>query len=388
MCSDSGSIEEVGYMLKILVITTVKIGYDGLTNHIFSYIKNMDKSDIQVDLVSARDLDEKIAPQLNKVGFHDVYRIEYRDANQAKYFLKLRKLIQRNHYDIVHVHGNSATLAVDLLAAKMGGCKVRIAHSHTTACKHKIIHMCLKPLFFLCYTDGFACGHDAGRWLFGKRPFTVLPNGREIDKYRFDKAVREKYRRNLKLCNDTIAIGNIAAFVAMKNHKFIISVFNDLIKENSNYEMFLFGINGDTLESVKQQIQDLNLTDKIHYMGTQDNLQDYLQAMDLMVLPSLYEGFSSVIEWQINGLPCILSDTVTRDCDFLGNIKYLPINQGTKTWVDGILETDCNIDNRVISDVENIFTEAGFNIRSNSAELKKMYFEMVQRSRKKCGGST
>lgn len=249
-------------MLKVLIITTVKVGYDGLTNHIFSYIKNMDKADMQIDLVSARGIDEKIIPQLNQVGFHEVYRLEYRDSNQLKYLMDLKKLIKEKHYDIVHAHGNSATLAFDMFAATLAGCKARIAHSHNTSCQHKIFNACLKPFFKFGYTDGFACGQEAGRWLFGNRQFIVWPNGKEINKYKFNSRIRKEYRQKLSLNSEKIAIGHVAAFVKKKNHKFSISVFRDLNKENPEYEMFLFGIDGEALNDVEEQIKELGLEKK------------------------------------------------------------------------------------------------------------------------------
>lgn len=365
-------------MLRILVITTVKVGYDGLTNHIFSYISNMDKKDMQIDFVSARGIDEKIMPQLKSVGFHEIYRLEFRDTHHYRYFKDLLKLIKTNKYDIIHAHGNSATLAIDLAAARLAGCKVRIAHSHTTSCKHKVFNICLKPLFYMCCTDGFACGCEAGQWLFGNKPFKVLPNGKEIDKYRFNPTVREEYRRKLSLHDRKVAIGNVAAFEHKKNHKFLISLFQDLIQKDDRYEMYLFGIEGETLKDVNERIRASGLENKIHYMGTKDNIQDYMQAMDIMLLPSLYEGFPvSVIEWQINGLSCILSDTITRDCNFLGNIRFLPINKGTEPWVDEIMAMNCQLENRIIPNIEDIFTKSGYNIRSNAADLKKMYFELA-----------
>lgn len=364
-------------MLKVLLITTVKIGYDGLTNHIFSYIKSMDKSDIQIDLVSARGIDEQIEPQLEKVGFHQVYRLEYRDTNQFKYSKDLIKILKRNMYDIMHAHGNSATLAIEMLAGKISGCKVRIAHSHTTSCKHKFLNFCLKPTFNLCYTHGFACGKSAGKWLFGEKDFTILKNGKEIEKYKFNAEIRQKYRRILNLNDNNVAIGNVAAFVNMKNHKFMISFYCDLIKKDDRYKMYLFGIDGEALVEVKAQIRSLGMENRIYYMGTKDNIQDYMQAMDIMILPSLYEGFPvSVIEWQMGGLPCILSETITRDCNILGNIKYLPINQGTKPWVKEILNTDYNIENREINNINKIFTKAGFNIKLNASKLKQIYINI------------
>ena len=115
-------------------------------------------------------------------------------------------------------------------------------------------------------------------------------------------------------------------------------------------------------------------------MGTKGNIQDYIQAMDIMLLPSLYEGFPiSVIEWTINGLPCILSDTITRDINILGNIKYLPIDKGVKLWVNELLNVQIDIGQRDITNIEKIFTKAGFNIKSNAAKLKSIYFNLYKK---------
>lgn len=105
-----------------------------------------------------------------------------------------------------------------------------------------------------------------------------------------------------------------------------------------------------------------------------------MQAMDIMLLPSLYEGFPvSVIEWQINGLPCLVSDTISRDCNITGSVKFLPINQGTSPWVEAISNMDCNVEGREIPDIKDIFTSAGFDIETNAMELKKAYFDIANK---------
>lgn len=365
-------------MIKVLVITTVKIGFDGLTNHIFSYFKNIDKKDMQIDLVSARGIDEKIKPQLEDIGFNKIIRLEYRDKHQIKYYKQLKKLIKENKYDIVHVHGNSATLAVDMLAAKRAGVKVRIAHSHNTSCDHKIINGVLKRIFRRIYTDGFACGTEAGKWLFGNKEFTVIPNGKEIELYKYNSKIRERIRKELGINKETIAIGNVAAFVEKKNHIFLIEMFKKMIEKHQKYELFLFGIEGETLNSILEKIKEYKLEEKVHYMGTKTNIQDYLQAMDIMLLPSFYEGFPiSVIEWQINGLPCLLSNTITQDCNITGNVRFLPIDNGVDAWINEIEKIDISSEKRNID--YSIFEKKGFDIIANSKMLKKKYIELYEK---------
>ena len=367
-------------MIRILVVTTVRIGYDGLTNHIFSYIKNMDKTDMQVDLVSARGIDEKITPQLQTVGFHRIYRLESRDSNQIKYFLDLKNLIKKNKYHLMHVHGNSATLAVDMLAGVMGGCNVRIAHSHNTSCHHRVLNKLLSPLFLACCTDGFACSEDAGKWLFGSRPFKVIPNGKEIERYLFDPEKRIEMRNALKLQKANIAICHVAAFVPTKNHAFTLELFNELGKRAESFCLFLFGIDGVTLESVQYAIAQSPYRDRIHLMGAKDNIQDYLQAMDIMILPSFYEGFPiSLMEGQISGLHCAASDQISREVNITNRIVYLPICDGTMPWVNQLMKWKQEGIKRNTEGNYESFTEAGFNIKQNAEMLREQYLNMVQR---------
>lgn len=370
-------------MIKILVITTVEIGYDGLTNHIFSYIENIDKKDCIIDLVSARGIDNSIKDKLDTIGLNSIYRLEYRDSKPIAYFWELRKLIQKNKYDIVHVHGNSATLTVDLMAAYMAGCKIRIAHSHNSKCQHKVFDFVLRPIFNLSYTHGFACGKEAGNWMFGKKNFYIIPNGKKIMKYLYNSDIRKQYRSKLKLDTNIIALGNVAAFVRKKNHNFLLKVFHLLVSANSQkeYRLYLFGINGETLSEIEMTIKNLKLQDKVFIMGTVDNIEDYLQAMDIMLLPSLYEGLPvSVIEWQISGLPCILSNTITQECKILDNVHFLPITQGEKVWVDEIqnLNVSSYQNQRAKKEIIEIFKNAGFDIEENAKMLKNLYIQFYK----------
>lgn len=365
--------------MKILIVTTVAVGYDGLTSHIFSYVKNMNKADLIIDLVSARGLDDQIKQELNDIGFDNIYRLEYRDTNQIQYLIELIRLIKKNRYDILHAHGNSATLAVEMLAGFIGKCRIRIAHSHTTSCTHKWFHKLLKPLFNLCYTNGFACGIAAGEWLFGKKDFMVIPNGREISKYKFNSAIRGKYREKLNLNNDDIALVNIAAFEKHKNHKFLIDVYDGLLKKNENYELFLFGIAGSTLNCITEEIERRKLQKKIHIMGTRSNIQDYLQAMDILLFPSHYEGLAmTVLECQISGMPCILSNSITREVSILNTNVFLPINEGSDCWIEEIEKIDVKSAERNHVNAEKIFSDAGFNVEKNAANLKQIYFDILK----------
>lgn len=365
-------------MYKILIIATTKISYNGISNHILSYMELMDKSDILVDIlytVENNNLDDKLLNRINNCHFNHIYKMPYRKKHPFKYYKNLKKLIKENQYDLVHAHGNSNTLGIDLSAAKKSGCKVRIAHCHNTKSNYKIINKLLKNRFNKSYNVAFACGNDAGKWLFKNKPFTIIPNGKIIDDYLFNNDLRIKYRKELNLKDDDIALSHVGTINNIKNQLFLIEIFKDLIKINNHYKLFLIGPkNEDYYNLILNEIKNNKLENNIFYLGTKSNINEYLNAFDLMTLPSLYEGLPIVlIEWQINGLPTIVSNNVTKEACFNDNLKYLPLEK--ELWVKEIL--NINLD-RNKEDLKLRFSKAGYNLEDNVINLKKKYIELIE----------
>lgn len=366
--------------MRVLITLPVKIGFDGMTKQVLSLCKYMDKQDVEIDLLSCRGYDPKMKPFVEEAGFSHVYRMEYRDTKRLKYFIGLWRLIRRRKYDIVHANGQSATLAVEMLAAQLAGCKVRIAHSHNSMCLHKKAHRILKPLFKMTYNDAIACSKEAGEWLFEGKQYWLLNNGIDVDAFAFDEEKRKEYRKKLCLAHDDVAIGHVGAFEPWKNHCFLLEVFDELKKRDARYKLFLFGIDGSTKESILAKISQLELEKNVFYCGTTDRMADYLQAMDLMLLPSWYEGFPvTTVEWQANGLPCLISDTVKEGVMITDLVRQLPINQGSSPWIDTIIQYDNSLTERVSARYPEEIKAAGFDIRSNAAELKEHYLHKLSR---------
>lgn len=368
-------------MIKVLMILPVKIGFDGMTKQVLSYGKYMDKTRFVVDLVSCRGFDPKMKSQVDEAGFRHIFRLEYRDTNQLKYFLKLMHILKKEKYDVIHVNGQSATMAIEMVAAKLMGCKLRVAHSHNSRCLHKKAHNILKPIFKNTYNDAIACSKEAGDWLFENKPYWILNNGIDIDKFIFSQAKRSEYRKILKLSDSDIGVCHVGAFEPWKNHVFLIDVFEKLKVENSNYKLFLFGIDGSTKDTILSLIKEKKLDDNVIFMGTADNIYDYLQAMDLMLLPSWYEGFPvTVVEWQANGLSCIVSDTVTKDIkitDLVTQLPIEPIENSIETWKTEILKHDNKVDAFKRAAYYKIITDAGYNIKKNVATLGEHYIRKL-----------
>lgn len=355
---------------KVLIISTVGLIYDGITNVITSYLQAMDLSGLDVYVISTIKEEKDIVKKIENTGCH-IVKLPSRKTQTVSYFLKLITFIKKNHINVVHAHGNSGTLSIEMLAAWIGGSKKRIAHSHNTKCDQVKADKILRPIFNVLYTDGIACGEDAGRWLFGNRPFTILSNGRDIKLFSFDENIREKKRTELNLKSE-IAIGHVGGFFEQKNHRFLLEIFREILKKNPTVRFYLIG-DGPLRPEIESSALDLK--DNLTFVGTTSQIADYLQAMDGMLLPSLYEGLPLVaIEWQINGLPCVLSDKVTKECAFMDNCVFMSLNGNTEAWAREIIALVKSNDRIQSSKKAALETKIhGFDIQDGALKLRNIY---------------
>lgn len=359
---------------KIIIVSTVGLMYDGITSVIMSYLQAMNLEKFDIYVVSTIKSDNTIKKTILDLGCH-VIELPSRKTETLKYLLCLIKCIRTNQIEVLHAHGNSATLAIEMLAGWAGGCKKRIAHSHNTQCEQVQADKWLRPLFYLLYTDAFACGEDAGKWLFGTRSFIVLNNGRNLEKFAFDPHLREKMRLRYKIDSE-LAFGHVGGFNPQKNHKFVLDVFRAIIQEEPNAKCFFIGT-GPLKNVIEKQSTDLK--DNIIFVGNTDEVPAYLDMMDGMILPSLFEGLPLVaIEWQINGLPCILSDTITLQCAVTDELKFMSLDVSPYQWARRIIiDAKKNVAVRAEKSAESkeMVKRAGFDISENVKLLEKAYTE-------------
>ena len=365
--------------MKILIVNTVRFRLNGITSVIMNYYRNMNRTGMQIDFVVKNEISEEFRAELEGSGA-TVHYIP-RNSNPLKYMRQLYRVCKDGGYDVVHIHGNSAMMLLDVLPAVWARVPVRIVHSHNTTCSHVMLHKLLRPLFHRSYTHGFACGEDAGKWLYGRRPFTVLKNGIELAQYRYDPAVREEYRNQIG-AGDRTVIGHVGNFIEQKNHTFLLDWFAELVKEDDRYLLLLLS-DGALLDEMKAKAHRLGLDDKVLFMGKSTKARCYFQAMDLFVLPSLHEGLPVVlVEAQAAGLPCLVADTVAAEANLTGTLRYLPINS-TRVWVDAVRSTETAADRAAQSDawIEKI-TEAGYDVVANANCMKELYEEYCRQRKK------
>ena len=369
--------------MRVLVISTVRFRTNGITSVIMNYYRNMDRRKIQMDIVVINEVPEPLLKELEDGGT-GIFRLP-RKENPLSYRHSLLRLMRENQYDIVHIHGNSAMMALETWTAKCAGIPVRIAHSHNTTCTHPGLHKILYPLFARTYTHGLACGEEAGRWLFRNAPFEVVKNGIDLKRFGFSASVRTQYRVRTGAGSRTV-IGHVGNFIGQKNHEFLIRVFEKLQREEPGFLLWLIG-DGELMDAVKCQVHELGLDESVLFLGKTMEVEKYLQAMDLFVLPSRFEGLPVVlVEAQAAGLPCLVSDVVTDAADLTGQVKFLP-GGDVDVWMDAIrrIRADEGGQSRetVSGKAGEQITSAGYDISANAGRLIEQY----ERYRKETGGN-
>lgn len=360
-------------LLKVLIIATTRFELDGITNVILNYFRAMDKSDIVIDFVVPNDVREDLRAELEKYG-SNIYKIDQRNKKPILYLKKLIKLIRKNNYDIVHAHGNSCTLALEMYAAKKAYVKVRISHSHNTMCKYKFLHKILRNIFERCYTHAFACGEKAGKWLFNNKPFEIINNGIDIDRYSYNEAIRKEYRNKYNL-NGKRVVGHIGHFSYQKNHEFLIRVFSELYKLNKNYHLLLIG-DGELKNSIERQVKELGLSDVVTFTGKTLNVPQLMQAMDMIVMPSRFEGLPlTLIEAQAACLPCFVSDKISREVEVTNLIKFISLDASPKEWANLINGIKPINRSKIRESIYKQIVNAGYSINDNARRVKELYIK-------------
>ena len=359
---------------KIIRVAQVigKANSGGVESCIMNYYRHIDKTKVQFDFFVENTCKIIRKDKIEEMGGRVVIIPPY--TKIFKYIKELKRLFTEGNYDIVHSNMNALSVFT-LFAAWLAGIKVRIAHSHSTTNKKEwkknLIKNILKPFSKVFATDYFACSELAGRWLFGNRTFNkgkvkIITNAIEIDKFLFNEEIRNQMRKELNI-EDKFVVGHIGRFVEQKNHTFLVDVFYEVQKERPNSVLLLIG-DGPLLEEIKEKIKRLGIQDKVIFAGVHKHPERYYQAMDVFVLPSLYEGLGMVlIEAQVNGLPCIISNNIPQDAVYNQNVKEM-IEFRKEEYVEQIFNLFRNFESNL-----NLLKE--YDVNNQNVILKDFYLK-------------
>ena len=207
-----------------------------------------------------------------------------------------------------------------------------------------------------------------------KGEFEIINNGIDIIKYSFVIGQRASLRAKMSLSDNDTLIGHVGYFLALKNQSFLVDVFSELLKRDNNYHLVLIG-DGALRQEIEKKVDGLGLKHKVTFTGNINNVSDYLNAIDLIVMPSLFEGLPlTLVEQQANGLQCIVSDTITKEADKTGNLRFISLNAPVSEWVQAIENCNCKQGRELGSKkaVDDI-AKAGYSIQTEAKKLVDFY---------------
>ena len=322
-------------MLRVLQVLD-KISVDsGASIVVMNYYKALEQKRLTFDFMLNEEPNVETRAFIESKGSKIYIMPALKTGNTFKYIKALKTFYKEHEYQIIH--GHVANSAVFYFGRARKTARHRIIHSHNTRSSDNFIkrirNFALTRFIKNVATDYMACSKVAADFLFGKKNSAIiLNNAVDIVKFSYNPEKRDSIKTSLNT-GDKKVIGHIGRFSTQKNHKFLIDFFFELTKTNKNALLLLIG-SGDLYDSIKQKVREKGIEDKVRFTGIVDNAHEYLSAMDVFVLPSLFEGLPMTgVEAQINGLPCIFSDAVTRETQISDNTKFLPIDK-TKLWVD------------------------------------------------------
>lgn len=371
--------------IRVLHVTE-KLQAGGIENFIMNVYRNIDKENVSFDFMVTRDEKEFFEEEIQKLGGKkytidkkNIKNVFIRIIEESK---EIEKFLKENKYDVIHVHSGTPLRVFYLRAAKKAGVKKRIYHSHSAEVKgphnglrlKKIIFKLLRKLFKFYATDYFACSKLAGEWMYPnelikQQKVVVINNGIEIDKFKYNEQIRNEYRKSLDI-QDKKVIGHIGRFNHQKNHTFLIDIFKETHNKDNKCMLLLLG-DGELRKEIEDKVKKLGLEESVKFLGVRDDVNKVMQAMDLFLLPSNYEGLPVVgIEAQTTGLPMVCSDNITDEVCITDNVKMISLDKNTTEWADNIINILQTFQRK---DTSKIIKEKEYDIKDVAKKIEKIY---------------
>ena len=347
----------------------------GVSSVVMNYYSVLNHDEITFDFMLNEDVDQATRTYIESNGSVIYIMPRLRFANLIKYISALKQFYRNKEYQIIHGHvANSAVFYLGLARKKVPH---RIIHSHSTKGADvwwKRIRNWLLTRFVSNVANKYvACSTEAARFLFGKRnDAVVLNNAICVDKYLFDSEKRERIRRELALW-DSLVIGHVGRFIPLKNHEFLLDVFYEIHKKEQSTALLLIG-NGELFNKMEEKAKKLGLYDAVVFLGVRDNVGEYMNAMDVFVLPSRFEGLGIVgVEAQASGLRVFVSENVPRVMDFTGSVEYLKLDK--ELWVNRLLKGYKDLER---SEQGKKAIGSQFDIKTQAERLSVYYMSMFE----------
>ena len=352
----------------LCVFSTLDRG--GAESMCMNLYRHMDRSKVQFDFVKHTNMTGRFEDEIKSLGgnIYQAPRLNYYNIISYNKWWK-KHLSEHPEHQIIHGHFYTIS-AVYLKAAKRMG-RLTIAHAHScepfqkglkAGFRRYLLRQIEKHADFC-----FACSQEAGKWLFPHRKYMVFPNAIDAKAFEFSEDIRREMRNELSIGEKQLLIGTVGSIYEIKNPLAICEIFKEIHKRKPD-SCFLWVGDGGMRHQAEQKLIDENLIQSVIFTGIRDDVNELLQAMDVFILPSRFEGFPVVlVEAQAAGVRCYCSDIITREVNICGLCTYLP-NDKHELWANRILGDELGkkkMSKKII--------ESGYDIHDSARNLKNFY---------------
>ena len=364
-------------MKKILVFGITE-NPGGIESVIMNYYRHIDRKKIQFDFLCNT---EKVSyeKEINALG-GKIYRITARSQNTKKFKKDMENFFVKHANEYFAIWVNVCSLAnIDYLKyAKKYGISKRIIHAHNSqnmdSFLRGILHRFNRILIGRYATDFWTCSDEASKWFYSKKiinssKYVIIKNAINCDIYKFDKEIRDNYRKQFNIESDELVIGNVGRMHFQKNQEYIIKIFNDINKSIPKSKLFLVG-DGPDKGKIEKLIKEYKQQNNIILLGVRDDVNCLMQMFDVFLFPSLFEGLPlAPIEAQAASLPVYLSKGRISSKVIINKklIHFIDLDEGANRWANIIINTYKNYDRNLLD--MDLIRKSGYDIITEAERL-------------------
>lgn len=382
-CTNMEKKEVKNRMKKRILIFGYSSLIGGVETFIANLVKYLNKEEFEIDFLVQEEITGINRERID--GYYkNIYVVDNMKKHPIKALKKLKDIYSNNNYDVVHMCLSNASSCLYGLPCKFINKNTKVLiHSHNGGDKNYIQHYFFRNILNKMTDYYLACSELAAIWMFGKKVLKkkkifIINNAIETEKFLYNTEIRDKKRVELGIKEDEYLIGHVGRFNPQKNHSELIDIFKRVADKDSKIKLLLLG-NGKLEEQIKQKVINLKIEDRVIFLGVKENVNECYQAMDLFVLPSIFEGLPIVgIEAQASGLKCIFSDRITTESDITENVKFIELNNIEK-WDKQIVYEKNNYDKEKRKDkkIYGDLIKKGYDLRTEVNKIEKIYKGLV-----------
>lgn len=357
-------------MRKVLIIgMTSTVG--GVETFLTTLVENINFENLQIDFLTKEPLEGINKEKINNKGCQSYHVGTFR-TDGFKVFKNIFDFYKKHkNYDVIHINSGRSTMVLYAFPRWFKKNTRIIVHSHNGDDIHRAEHYIFRPLQNMIANVKVACSIPAERWMFGKKyekTCIYINNAINNKKFAFSEHIRHSIREKYGLENKYV-IGHVGRFDKQKNHPLLIDIFAEYKKQCNN--AFLVLVGGGNIMPIKDKIEKLGLTEDVLFTGPVNNTNEWYQAMDLFLMPSLWEGLPITgVEAQTSGLPCVFSDTITSEINITKMNAFVSLDAPLDKWVEAI-ETRENVDRLSMG---RFMADAGWDIATEIEKIRELYF--------------